>query len=94
MDIGQPGDIPLRERGARVSGASQNSIQSLDEAIAESLDAPLERRLGLWSGMAIVMGSIIGSGIFSTPGLILGSVGSVGMSILVWVIGAVVSLCG
>ncbi|KAJ1818374.1 methionine permease, partial [Coemansia sp. RSA 2598] len=63
------------------------------EAI-EQADEPLERRLGLWSGMAIVMGSIIGSGIFSTPALILGSVGSVGMSIVVWVIGALVSICG
>ncbi|KAJ1720633.1 hypothetical protein LPJ53_004762 [Coemansia erecta] len=94
MDGSQPGDIPLRVQRARVSGASQASIQSLDEDVAEALDAPLERRLGLWSGMAIVMGSIIGSGIFSTPSLILGSVGSVGMSILVWVIGAVVSICG
>ncbi|KAJ2780947.1 hypothetical protein GGI18_003769 [Coemansia linderi] len=54
----------------------------------------LERKLGLWSGMAIVVGSIIGSGIFSSPSLILDSVGSVGMSLVVWVIGAVVSLCG
>ncbi|KAJ2719370.1 hypothetical protein GGI07_005251 [Coemansia sp. Benny D115] len=54
----------------------------------------LERRLGLWSGIGIVMGSIIGSGVFSTPALILDSVGSIGMSLVVWVIGALVSVCG
>ncbi|KAJ1728703.1 hypothetical protein LPJ61_003893 [Coemansia biformis] len=50
--------------------------------------------LGLWDGMAIVIGSIIGSGIFSTPSLILDAVGSVGMSMVVWVVGAALSVCG
>jgi L-type amino acid transporter 9 len=40
------------------------------------------------------VGRIIGTGIFSTPSSILGSVGSVGASLLLWVLGFVLSLCG
>ncbi|KAJ2859335.1 hypothetical protein GGI22_003019 [Coemansia erecta] len=67
------------------SGRDSQRVQPTEE---------LERRLGLWSGMAIVIGTIIGSGIFSTPALILAAVGSVGMSMAVWVLGAAVSICG
>ncbi|KAJ1645957.1 methionine permease [Coemansia erecta] len=97
-------DIPLRVRPTKLSTDTADGISALDQETfsfdieqpprePNNTSEPLERRLGLWSGMGIVMGSIIGSGIFSTPALILGSVGSVGMSIVVWVIGALVSIC-
>jgi amino acid transporter len=40
------------------------------------------------------IGRIIGTGIFSTPSSILGSVGSVGASVLLWVAGFLLSFCG
>lgn len=40
------------------------------------------------------MGRIIGTGIFSTPSSILGSVGSVGASLMLWVLGFLLSFCG
>lgn len=40
------------------------------------------------------VGRIIGTGIFSTPSSILGSVGSVGASLMLWVLGFVLSACG
>ena len=40
------------------------------------------------------VGTIIGTGIFSTPSSILGSVGSVGASLMLWVLGLVLSFCG
>ena len=40
------------------------------------------------------IGRIIGTGIFSTPSSILGSVGSVGASLLLWVAGFFLSFCG
>lgn len=39
------------------------------------------------------VGRIIGVGIFSMPSLILGSVGSVGASLVVWVVGFILSFC-
>lgn len=50
---------------------------------------------GVWvTAMTVIAGMIIGSGIFSTPSGILISVGSVGMSLIVWVIAALASVCG
>ena len=40
------------------------------------------------------VGAIIGTGIFATPSSILGLVGSVGASLMLWVLGFVLSLCG
>lgn len=40
------------------------------------------------------IGRIIGTGIFSTPSSILSSVGSVGASLMLWVLGFVLSFCG
>ncbi|TVY34852.1 Low-affinity methionine permease [Lachnellula occidentalis] len=51
------------------------------------------RNLG-WSGSYIlIISRVIGSGIFATPGSITSSVGSVGISLLLWVGGAILSAC-
>ncbi len=56
---------------------------------------PLPRTLRLRDLFLLFVGSVIGSGIFLTPGLILRQLdGSVGYSLLVWVAGGVLSLLG
>ena len=56
---------------------------------------PLLRTLTLKDLLFLFIGSVIGSGIFLTPGLILRRVdGSVGLSLLVWLFGGVLSLLG
>jgi APA family basic amino acid/polyamine antiporter len=56
---------------------------------------PLVRTLRLRDLLFLFIGSVIGSGIFLTPGLILRQLnGSVGFSLLVWVVGGVLSLLG
>ncbi|KAI0063742.1 amino acid transporter [Artomyces pyxidatus] len=52
------------------------------------------RHLGIFSCTLLIVGRIIGTGIFSTPASILGSVGSVGASLMLWVLGFVLSFCG
>jgi APA family basic amino acid/polyamine antiporter len=55
----------------------------------------LLRTLGLRDLYLLFIGSVIGSGIFLTPGLILRQVhGSVGLAFLVWIVGGVLSLLG
>jgi len=54
----------------------------------------LLRRLGLGSAIAVVMGSMIGSGIFRIPGAIAAYTGTVEAMMLVWVAGGLVTLCG
>jgi basic amino acid/polyamine antiporter, APA family len=55
----------------------------------------LVRTLRLRDLFLLFIGSVIGSGIFLTPGLILRQLdGSVGFSLLVWLVGGVLSLLG
>jgi APA family basic amino acid/polyamine antiporter len=56
---------------------------------------PLLRTLRFHDLLLLFIGSVIGSGIFRTPGPILRQVGgSVGLSLLVWTVGGVLSLLG
>lgn len=45
----------------------------------------LKRELGLFSAIAVVIGSVIGSGIFVSPNLVLAYSGSIGADLLIWV---------
>jgi basic amino acid/polyamine antiporter, APA family len=55
----------------------------------------LLRTLSLRDLLLLFIGSVIGSGIFLTPGLILRQLnGSVGFSLLVWFVGGILSLLG
>jgi APA family basic amino acid/polyamine antiporter len=54
----------------------------------------LKRDLGAWSAIAIVIGTVIGSGIFIVPNTMVKNVGSPEMVFVVWVAGGLMSLCG
>lgn len=54
----------------------------------------LRRDLGLTAALAIVIGTVIGSGIFRVPQTMINSVGTVKMVFLVWVVGGALSLAG
>src|SRR2546428_11969705 len=54
----------------------------------------LPRRLGLWSAVAVLVGSTVGSGIFRTPAVIAGGVPAPGPMFAVWVLGGLLALCG
>jgi len=62
--------------------------------IPDQFGERLPRRLGLWSAVAVAVGSTIGSGIFRTPAAVAARVDDVGVFLAIWVIGAVVALCG
>ena len=54
----------------------------------------LKRDLGLVAALAIVVGTVIGSGIFRVPQAMVNNVGTIHMVFLVWVVGGVLSLAG
>jgi basic amino acid/polyamine antiporter, APA family len=54
----------------------------------------LPRKLGTWTGAAVVVGVIIGSGIFRVPSPIAAETGSLSGVALVWIIGGIVALFG
>jgi APA family basic amino acid/polyamine antiporter len=54
----------------------------------------LKRDLGVWSAMALVVGSVIGSGIFLVPRAMTQRVGTPEMVFVVWIVGGLLSLAG
>ena len=54
----------------------------------------LQRSIGLGSGISIILGSIIGSGIWATPGFIITYSESVGVYLLQWAVTGVLSTLG
>lgn len=60
----------------------------------ESHQPALRRALGPWSTVAIIMGTVIGSGIFLVPTDMIKAVGTPGMVFAVWVFAGILSLFG
>ncbi|PTD07697.1 Low-affinity methionine permease [Fusarium culmorum] len=52
------------------------------------------RNLSWQSAFVIVISRVVGSGIFATPGTIAQSVGSPGLSLSLWLLGAFIAACG
>ncbi|XP_013133746.1 PREDICTED: large neutral amino acids transporter small subunit 1 [Papilio polytes] len=54
----------------------------------------LKKELSLLNGVAIIVGVIVGSGIFVSPSLALKNAGSKGMALIVWVLSGFISMIG
>ncbi|XP_055390544.1 b(0,+)-type amino acid transporter 1 isoform X1 [Condylostylus longicornis] len=54
----------------------------------------LQRRVGLFSGVALIVGTMIGSGIFVSPSGLLVRTQSVGVSFIIWLVCGLLSLLG
>ncbi|TDZ49573.1 Low-affinity methionine permease [Colletotrichum trifolii] len=63
-----------------------------DDVLPEQ--SALGRTLTWQSAYILVISRVIGSGIFATPGAILRAVGSPGLSLVLWVFGALIAACG
>uniref|UniRef100_A0A182ST92 Amino acid permease/ SLC12A domain-containing protein n=1 Tax=Anopheles maculatus TaxID=74869 RepID=A0A182ST92_9DIPT len=74
------------------------TVAAADKASSSDLDAQekvkMKKSLGLLEGVAIILGIILGSGIFISPKGVLQEVGSVGTSLVIWVLCGVLSMIG
>ncbi|ETW79981.1 amino acid transporter [Heterobasidion irregulare TC 32-1] len=74
------------------SGHAEGQADPADEDVSVTLGAPVEtrsplgRQVTLFSAITLNLGELLGSGIFSVPGVVLNSVGSVGLLLAYWVI--------
>ena len=50
---------------------------------------PLGREVTLLSAVMLNLGQLLGSGVYSVPGAILSSVGSIGLLLIFWILGAI-----
>lgn len=73
-------------------GSSEESVRL--HVQEDSTNPEKRRQIGLVSAIFIIFNRIIGTGVFATPGSILGSSGSVGLSLFMWLIGAIIAAAG
>ncbi|KKA27989.1 hypothetical protein TD95_003291 [Thielaviopsis punctulata] len=74
-------------------GPSPVPSRALDDEILPETSAT-GRQLGWSDTYLLIMSRVFGSGIFATPGAIVRAVGSPGLALLLWLVGAVVAACG
>ena len=66
----------------------------LNRSSRESDSARPGQSLNLWDAMAMVVGIVIGSGIFRLPSLVAGNVDGPTLFLVLWVAGGVISFVG
>jgi basic amino acid/polyamine antiporter, APA family len=76
------------------SVAATMSANTPVDGATEEATAGLPRRIGLWTGVAILVGSTIGSGIFRSPAGIADKLPGPLPLLAVWVTGGLFALCG
>ncbi|KAF9450912.1 amino acid transporter [Macrolepiota fuliginosa MF-IS2] len=90
---------PLPHDMEAVDSGLEDQVGPASSATAE-LGAPVEntdplgRHVTLFAAIMLDVGQITGSGIFSVPGTILNSVGSIGVSLLYWIIAPLFAFSG
>lgn len=52
----------------------------------------LEKTIGFWTAITVVIGTIIGSGVFVKPSVVLNHAGTSDMAIWAWVVGGILTL--
>lgn len=83
-------------KGSNSDKAHKNGLSGSEKGdLAASKDTiALERKVGLPSGVALIVGTMIGSGIFVSPKGVLERTGSVSLSLIIWAACGLLSLMG
>lgn len=83
-------DEPSSEAQDASAGKANRDIES--DVLPET--ATVGRRIGWTSAYILVISRVIGSGIFAMPGTVIQTVGSPGLSLLLWIVGSLVAWAG
>ncbi|KAH8351653.1 hypothetical protein KR059_010641 [Drosophila kikkawai] len=88
----QASDSLIPRQVFEVPPAEPNS--STADSGSQGSGVKLKKQIGLLDGVAIIVGVIVGSGIFVSPKGVLKFSGSIGQSLIVWVLCGVLSMVG
>ncbi|KAG7468298.1 hypothetical protein MATL_G00141550 [Megalops atlanticus] len=85
----------IRKRKETLNGSVASSVASPSQHTEEEVKATvLQKDVGLISGICLIVGTMIGSGIFISPKAVLASTGAVGPCLCVWAACGVLSTLG
>ena len=86
-----------KKEGYKLVSSVDNGLEFKEELLGEedkNDDVRMKAELTLLNGCTIIVGCIIGSGIFVSPTGVLQSTGSVNLSLIVWVASGLFSMIG
>lgn len=90
----QDENVPLDNSGNGAATGTEATAAAANGAAAgdQDGDVGLKAKMSLLNGCTVIVGSIIGSGIFVSPTGVLMHTGSVNMALIVWIISGLFSM--
>ena len=88
IDSNSPTPSEMAEKPLKSTSSDDTEKPNGDAGIS------MKRDVGLIGGVAVIVGTMIGSGIFASPKYVLMFSGSVGMALIVWTLCGVLAMCG
>jgi amino acid permease len=82
-DNSGPGKKSAQQDASEVSSTEEQTFAYEDS-----------RKLGVTSSVFLILNKMIGTGIFSTPSGIFAATGNVGVSIILWIVGGIITFTG
>ncbi|KZC09425.1 PREDICTED: Y+L amino acid transporter 2 [Dufourea novaeangliae] len=82
-------ELPKKDQLINSDNDSQSQEQTRNVGKVQ-----MKKQLGLLEGVAIILGIICGSGIFISPKGVITEVGSIGVSLIIWVLCGLLSMIG